>query len=701
MKFDCEGDMMKLVFIEGPGKKATIEKYLGKEYLVFPTKGHVRDLPAKSFAIDFKNNYEPTYEIIPDKKTLVADLKKKAANAEAIYLATDPDREGEAIAWHLATILELDKNALVRTAFNEISKKAIQESISNPKPINYDLVNAQQGRRVLDRIVGYQLSPLLSKKIHGKLSAGRVQSVTLKLIVDREEAIQNFVPEEYWNVSAELNKDNKKFKADLIQFKDKKLEVSNKEQVDEILSVIENAEYKVTAVKRQVAYSKPPAPYTTDTLQQDAIKKLKMTLSSYTKCAQSLYEGVTIQGEGKTALVTYIRTDSTRVSVDAQFMAKDYILEQFGKDYHPGKFNEFAAKANVQDAHEAIRPINLKYTPEYLKGKVEEQYLKLYTLVFKRFVASQMSYAQYDSLTVDVNAEDYKFRASGKALIFDGYTKVYKEETEDKKGINIPDLVEGEVVVKEKINTEQKFTKPPVRFDEGSIVKEMKDQGIGRPATYAATIATLFNRDYIKTEKKYLVPTELGVQVTKYLEEYFKNVMNIKFTAEMENDLDNVELGTAKWQDIVDVFYKDFNTQMEFASKQMGVNMPKPAPEVSDVKCDKCGADMVFREGKFGRFLACSNFPQCKNTKNILQTEKPVDEVGKCPKCSGVVSAKYSKRGKLFFGCDNYPNCDYISWDLPLEEKCPICGFNLFKKFPAKGNPSIICNNKGCLYVKD
>ena len=692
---------MKLVFIEGPGKRDTIAKYLGSEYVVFPTKGHVRDLPAKSFAIDLKNNYEPTYEIIPEKKALVADMKKKAANAEAIYLATDPDREGEAIAWHLATILELDKNALVRTAFNEISKKAVNESINNPKPLNFDLINAQQGRRVLDRIVGYQLSPLLSKKITGKLSAGRVQSVTLKLIVDREEAIQNFVPVEYWNITAELSKNNQKFKADLIQYQDKKLEVNNKEEVDKILSQIETGEYKVSSVKRQVAYSKPPAPYITSSLQQDAVSKLKMTLNSYTKCAQSLYEGVMIAGEGKTALVTYIRTDSTRVSLDAQFMAKEYILENYGKEYHPGKFNEFASKESAQDAHEAIRPINLNYTPEYLKGKIDEPYLKLYTLIYKRFIASQMSYAQYDSLTVDVNVNDYKFRASGKALIFDGYTKVYKVEEDDKKGINIPDCVEGETVKKEKINTEQKFTKPPVRFTEASLIKEMEVQGIGRPATYAATVMTLFNRDYIKSEKKSLVPTELGTQVTKYLEEYFQNIMNIKFTAQMEDQLDAVELGKHQWQDIVDEFYKDFNAQMEYASKQMGVSMPKPAPTPSDVKCDRCGAMMVYRDGKFGRFLACSNFPTCKNTKNINQPVNQVTEIGKCPKCSGVVSAKYSKRGKLFFGCDNYPKCDYISWDLPLEEKCPTCGANLFKKFPAKGGTQIICNNKGCTYVKN
>ena len=691
---------MKLVFIEGPGKRDTIAKYLGSEYVVFPTKGHVRDLPAKSFAIDLTNNYEPTYEIIPEKKSLVADMKKKAKDAEAIYLATDPDREGEAIAWHLATILELDKDAMVRTAFNEISKKAVNESISNPKPLNYDLINAQQGRRVLDRIVGYQLSPLLSKKITGKLSAGRVQSVTLKLIVDREDAIQNFVPQEYWNVSAELSKNNQKFKADLIQFKDKKLEVGNKEEVDKILNAVENAEFKVSSVKRQVAYSKPPAPYITSSLQQDAVSKLKMTLNSYTKCAQSLYEGVMIAGEGKTALVTYIRTDSTRVSLDAQFMAKEYIVENYGKEYHPGKFNEFTSKESAQDAHEAIRPINLKYTPEYLKGKVEEQYLKLSTLVFKRFVASQMSYAQYDSLTVDVTANDYKFRASGRALIFDGYTKVYKVEEDDKKGINIPDCIEGETLQKEKINTEQKFTKPPVRFTEASLIKEMEVQGIGRPATYAATVMTLFTRDYIKTEKKSLVPTELGVQVTKYLEEYFKNIMDIKFTAEMETQLDSVELGKHKWQEIVDVFYKDFNQQVEYASQQMGVSMPKAQPEPSDIKCEKCGSMMVYREGKFGKFLACSNFPQCKNTKNINEPENKITETGICPKCNGVVSAKYSKRGKLFFGCDKFPKCDYISWDLPLSEKCPKCNSGLFKKY-SRGKETIVCNNKGCTYVKD
>lgn len=689
---------MKLVFIEGPGKQESIKKYLGPEYIVFPTKGHIRDLPAKRFAIDIDNNFEPAYEIIPNKKSTVEQLKKLAKNAEAIYLASDPDREGEAIAWHLSKILELDENALVRTAFNEISKKAVQQSIENPKPINLDLVNAQQGRRVLDRVVGYKLSPLLMNKIHGKLSAGRVQSVTLKLIVDRERAIQNFVPEEYWNITAELLKGKDKFKADLIQFKDKKIEFHSKEEVEQFLKDIDGAEYKVSAVKRQIAYSKPPAPYITSSLQQDAIKKLKMTSSSYTKCAQSLYEGVMIEGEGKTALVTYIRTDSTRVSLDAQFMAKDYILENFGKEYHPGKFNEYSHKANAQDAHEAIRPINLKYTPEYLKGKIENQYLKLYELVFKRFIASQMSFAQYDSLTVDTVANDYKFRASGKALIFDGYTKVYKVQEDSKNGINIPDLTEGDVVIKENILTEQKFTKPPVRFAEDTIVKEMETQGIGRPSTYAATIATLFNREYIITEKKFLVPTELGFKVTDYLEEYFKDIMDIKFTADMEKQLDEVELGKVKWQDIVGKFYPNFVSNLSVASKEMGVSLPKAPPEPSDVKCEKCGSMMVYRESKYGvKFLACSNFPQCKNTKNL--NESNITETGICPKCAGVVSAKYSKKGNLFFGCSNYPKCDYVAWDLITEEKCPNCGNNLFKKFGKK--QCVVCNNKGCMYVKN
>ena len=689
---------MKLVFIEGPGKRETISKYLGKEYLVFPTKGHVRDLPAKKFGIDINNNFEPTYEIIPEKKTLVADLKKKASQADAIYLATDPDREGEAIAWHLATILGLPQDAMVRTAFNEISKKAILESIENPKPLNQNLINAQQGRRVLDRIMGYELSPLLSKKIHGKLSAGRVQSVTLKLIVDREEAITNFKPEEYWNIHAELKKGEQVFKADLVQFKDKKIEIKNKQQADEVLNAVDKAEYKVNSVKRQLTYSKAPAPYITSTLQQDAISKLKMSLSSYTKCAQSLYEGVNIDGEGKTALVTYIRTDSTRVSLDAQFMAKEYILSKYGEKYHPGKFNEFSSKENVQDAHEAIRPINLKLTPESLKGRIEEQYLKLYTLIFKRFVASQMSMAQYDSLTVDINANDYKFRASGKAMVFDGYTKLYKVQDDDKNSINIPDLHEDETVEKENIVPEQKFTKPPVRFTEASLIKEMEVQGIGRPATYASTVMTLFNREYIKMDKKALIPTELGVKVTKYLEEYFKNVMDIKFTAGMETKLDEVELGKVNWQDIVRNFYTDFKSQLDYAGKQMGVVVQKQQPIMSEYKCEKCGSPMVYRDGKFGKFLACSNFPQCKNTKNIKEASLNIQEKGICPKCGGVVSAKFSKKGKLFFSCDNYPKCDYISWDLPIEKTCPKCGAKLFKKFNSKGISTIICNNKGCTY---
>ncbi len=691
---------MKLVLIEGPGKQEAIKKYLGANYVVFATKGHVRDLPEKSFGIDLENNFEPKYEIIPNKKSTVEQLKKLASQAEAIYLASDPDREGEAISWHIAEILGLNKDALVRTAFNEISKKAVNESISHPRAIDYNLVDAQQGRRVLDRIVGYKLSPLLSKKIHGKLSAGRVQSVTLKLIVDRERTIQNFVPVEYWNISAELSKNGQKFKSDLALYKGKKIEISNKEQVDNILSYIENADYKVSQVKRQVSYSKPPAPYITTTLQQDAIKKLKMTLNSYTKCAQTLYEGVQIAGEGKTALVTYIRTDSTRVSLDAQFMAKEYILENYGSEYHPGKFNEFSTKESAQDAHEAIRPISLKYTPEFLKGKIEDQYLKLYTLIFKRFIASQMSYAKYDTLSVDIIAgEDYTFRSSGRALIFDGYTRVLKPQDDEKSGINIPDLIEGEIVQKEKINTEQKYTKPPVRFDQASIVHEMEVQAIGRPSTTASTIMTLFNREYIATEKKSIVPTELGFQVTEYLEEYFKNVMNVKFTAEMEKQLDEIAEGKKHWQDTVEEFYDTFEKQLNYASEQMGVNVPKSAPEPSDIKCEKCGAMMVYREGKFGKFLACSNFPQCRNTKNI--NENNVTETGVCPKCGGVVSAKYSKKGKLFFGCDNYPKCDYISWDLPIEEKCPFCGNNLFKKFGPKGKISILCNNKGCTYVKD
>lgn len=687
---------MKLVVIEGPGKRESIKKYLGAGYDVFATKGHVRDLPKNKFGVNIEKNFEPSYEIIADKVKVVKELKEKAEKAEAIYLATDPDREGEAIAWHLASILKLKQDAPVRTAFNEISKQAIQESLANPKPLNLNLVKAQFARRVLDRIMGYKLSPLLSKKIKNKLSAGRVQSVVLKLIVDREKAINSFVKTEYWTLQANLLKNgvDAPFKSELSNFKGQKIEVHSEEEALKIEEELKANKITVSNIKRAVVQTKAPAPYTTSSLQQDSINKLKFTLNTYTKCAQSLYEGVEVAGEGKVALVTYIRTDSTRVSVDAQNRAKEYILENFGDKYAPKKFNQFATKKNVQDAHEAIRPISLKYTPEYLSGKIEPQYLRLYTLIFNRFLASQMSPAEYDSLQVEFSCGDYTLKSSGKALIFEGFTKMFKPADEEKSGINIPNLTEGEEVGLLDVLKEQKFTKPPVRYTESSIVKEMEDKGIGRPATYANTVMNLINRAYVIKESKNLVPTELGVQVTEYLEEYFANLMNVKFTAKMEEQLDEIEFNKRKWPEVLTEFYTDFSSQLNNAyikSKSI-----KSKAESSGIICSKCGGEMVYRDGKFGRFLACNNFPSCKNTLNI-DTEPPKD-LGACPKCGGALSVKKNKKGKTFYGCSNYPKCDFASWDMPLDKRCPNCNNILYKHITSKGE-SIHCNEPGCNYV--
>ena len=688
---------MKLVLIEGPGKRDSIKKYLGAGYEVFATKGHIRDLPPAKFAVDILHGYKPTYEIIATKRAMVKELKEKASKAEAIYLATDPDREGEAIAWHLAHILDLKPDQLVRTAFNEISKPAIQASIASPRAINMDLVNAQQARRVLDRIMGYKLSPLLSRKIRNKLSAGRVQSVVLKLIVDREKAIRDFVKTEYWNISTQLSKlgDNKTFKSELTHHNNKKIEIPNEIEAMRIEAELKASQFIVDSVKRSVVDGKTPAPYITSSLQQDAIKKLKMTLSSYTKAAQTLYEGVEVEGEGKVALVTYIRTDSVRVSPDAQNMAKQYIIENFGENYAPKKFNVYGSKKNVQDAHEAIRPISLKYTPEYLKGKMDGGLLKLYTLIFNRFLASQMSNAKFDSLTVEINAGDYKFKSSGKALIFDGYMRIFNNSDEDEEkssGINIPNLDEGEILNLKAVDSEQRFTKPPVRFNESTIVKEMEDKGIGRPATYAATIMTLLNRDYVVKDSKNLVPTELGEKVTEYLEKYFANLMNVKFTADMEEQLDDVEFKGKLWETIVDEFYKDFIVHLNEAERSS--ESMKGEAQPSGHICEKCGAMMVYREGKFGKFIACSNYPSCKNTLNINQDPTP-EEMGPCPTCGSALQVKRSKKGDKFYGCSNWPKCNFAHWDMPLKEKCEKCGQPMYKHISPKSE-KIYCANKEC-----
>ena len=669
---------MKLVVIEAPAKRETLKKYLGSGYEVFATKGHIRDLPAKSFAIDLNNNFEPHYENNPDKKQLIADLKKKAASAEEVLIATDPDREGEAISWHVAHVLGLDPNTKCRIQFNEISKKAVLKALTEPRTIDLNLVNAQQARRVMDRIVGYKLSPILSKKIAPKLSAGRVQSVALKLVVDREIEIENFKPEEYWTVSAMHEKDDVKFKSNLTSFKNKKIKISNKEEVEKVLSDIKGKPFVVDEIKRTKTKSHALPPFTTSTMQQDALNKLGMTLKRTTASAQELYEGVEVKGEGKIALITYIRTDSTRVAVEAQNACRDFITEKYGKNYVPEKPNIYATKKNAQDAHEAIRPISMQMTPEKVKDSLSKDNFRLYKLIYERFIASQMSEAEYSNVNVSIKVNDYTFKAVGKTLEFAGYTAVYKEWTDDEKQeiSKLPKLEESEEIKVLEIKEEQKFTKPPARYTEASLVKAMEEKGIGRPATYAATITILTARNYCTKDGRYLVPTELGRKITAYLEKFFKGVINVKFTAHMENRLDDIAENKDDWHSVVESFWNGFH---ELLDKAGASNLTmKAEPIETDVICEKCGHKMLLREGRYGKFLGCSNFPKCHNVKPYESEEKK--PVGKCPNCGKNVFALKTKRGKTFYACEDRENCNFMSWDIPTGEKCPKCGKYLIKK---------------------
>ena len=670
---------MKLVVIEAPAKRETLKKYLGEGYEVFATKGHIRDLPAKSFAIDLNNNYEPHYENNADKKELISELKRKAANADEVLIATDPDREGEAISWHVAHVLGLDPKTKCRIQFNEISKKAVLKALEAPREIDLNLVNAQQARRVMDRIVGYKLSPILSKKIAPKLSAGRVQSVALKLVVDREIEIENFKPEEYWNVSAEHTKQSIKYKSSLTHHKGKKIKIQNKEQVDKVLSEIKGRDFVVTEIKRTNSKSHAPAPFTTSTMQQDAGNKLGMSLKKITSCAQELYEGVEIKGEGKIALITYIRTDSTRVSADAQNACREFVAQKYGKEFVPAKPNVYAAKGNAQDAHEAIRPISLQITPEQVKDSLTKENYRLYKLIYERFMASQMTEAEYSNVNVSMNVNDYTFKATGKTLEFAGFTAVYKEFTEEdkeKESGKLPKLEEGEIVKVDSIKEEQKFTKPPSRFTETSLVKAMEEKGIGRPATYAATITILTARNYCLKEGRYLVPTELGRHITEYLDKFFHGVINVKFTAHMENRLDEIAESKDDWHDVVDSFWNGFKGLLEKADAS-SLTM-KSQPIETDIVCENCGHKMLIREGRYGKFLGCSNFPKCRNVKPYeVEEKKPV---GKCPNCGKNVFAYKTKRGKVFYACEDRTGCNFMSWDVPTGEKCPNCGEFLVKK---------------------
>ncbi len=707
---------MKLVVIEGAGKVKTVEKYLGKGYKVFATKGHIRDLPAKSLAVNVKKNFEPRYEILPDKTATVDELKKLAAKSDQIFLATDPDREGEAISWHIANVLGLKKDEPVRVVFNEISQKAVQNGLDHPREINLNLVDAQQARRVLDRLVGYKLSPVLCKKIQNNLSAGRVQSVTLRLIVEREREIRNFKPEEYWPFySVVKNGDNIKIKLTLVNKNKKKLTLKSKEEVDAVVSELSGKDYVVTKVKKSVTKSHAPAPFITSSMQQDALNKLGMTLQQTSSAAQALYEGVEIKDEGKIALITYIRTDSTRVSPDAINAAREFISQKFGKEYIPEKPNIYASKKSAQDAHEAIRPITLSRTPESLKDSLNKYHYRLYKLIYDRFMASQMSEAKYNSVSVEVEAGDYGFKVNGKTPLFKGYTAVYssyvdESKEDDDQNAKLPEITEGETLKLVEHKFEQKFTKPPARYTEASLVKLMEEKGIGRPATYVPTVTLLGTRKYIEKDGKSLVATKLGEDVTDMLIKYFPEIMDVKFTANMEEKLDDIEYGGKVWQNVVGDFYDGFEDKIAAA---VGDTFSlKAADEVSDVKCDKCGANMVIKTGRYGKFLACPNFPKCKNTKPLEEIDSgrtdgqaavsdtiSLKSIGDgvngsdtpetteiCDKCGRPMAVRSGRYGN-FLACTGYPECKNIKSlnnAAPASEtgdfgKCPQCGKPLKK----------------------
>ena len=660
---------MDLIIVESPSKAKTISKYLKGKYRVDASGGHVRDLPEKRLGVNIDKNFEPTYVDNPDKKQVIKRLSEEAAKAEHVYLATDPDREGEAISWHLKNVLKL-KDGKNRIEFNEISPAAVTKALQNPREIDYNLVDAQQARRVLDRLVGYKLSPLLCKRIRSGLSAGRVQSVALRLIVDREREIKAFVPKEYWNVNAELQDKPKEFapfRALLSEKKGKKYQPSSAEENEKVRAELSQNAYIVREVRKSVAKSHAPAPFTTSTLQQDASNKFGMTSPDVMLVAQHLYEGVDTENEGHIALVTYIRTDSVRVSQEAQAKAREYIAARFGKEYIPEKPNFYATKKGAQDAHECIRPIDLNRTPESMKGTLDKKHYNVYKLIYDRFMASQMSEAQYDSMQIKVTNGDYGFKASGRALRFAGFTAAYqeakKEDEEGESGKLLPPVKEGEELDLVRLSSEQKFTKPPLRYTDASLVKAMEEKGIGRPSTYASIISVLTRRKYVTKEGKYMVPTEVAFEITDLLMKYFTDIMDVGFTAKMEDQLDGIEEGGTDWHKIIADFYPPFAEKLVFASND--------GDEMTDILCEKCGHPMIRKSGRYGKFLACSNYPACSNIKS----EGAEVSATKCPKCGANMVVKSGKYGK-FLACPNYPECSAtLPYDCEIsKEKCPKCG---------------------------
>lgn len=684
-----------LVIVESPAKAKTIGKFLGSKFKVIACNGHVRDLPKSQLGVDVENDFEPKYITLRGKGEILERIRKEAKDSKKVYLATDPDREGEAISWHLCKILNIREGEKCRIEFNEITQAAVKKSIKNVRALNMALVDAQQGRRVLDRLVGYKISPILWAKVRKGLSAGRVQSVAARIICDREDEINAFIPEEYWTIAAMLapaGSKRKPFEAKYYGEGTKKVELHSKEQTDAVLNKLKDAKFIVSSIKSSQKDRHASPPFTTSGLQQEASRKLSFTTKRTMMVAQQLYEGVELSRGQSTGLITYMRTDSVRVASEAQQAAREFIASHFGKEYVPEKPNFYKGRGNAQDAHEAIRPTHINLEPKDIKAHLTGDQYKLYKLIYERFVASQMSDAKYLVSTVSIDANGSTFRANGSKVLFDGFTAVYQEGRDDatEQEITLPPLNEGDELVATKIVPNQKFTLPPPRFTEATLVKTLEEKGIGRPSTYAPTISTIVDRGYVAREKKLLVPTELGFIVTKLMKENFSDIVDIGFTASMEEQLDSVEEGNAQWKSIVSTFYEPFDKSVQLASAN--VERVVIQDEVSDVPCDKCGAMMLIKNGRFGKFLGCPNFPTCRNTKPILEKINV-----KCPKCGGELVKKHGRK-RNFYGCENYPACDFSAWDKPVNKTCEKCGSILVQKSGPNGR-FIACSQKGCDFI--
>lgn len=685
-----------LVIVESPAKAKTIGKYLGNGFKVKASMGHVRDLPKSKLGVDIENGFTPDYQPIAGKETLIDELRRAAAGSNKVYLATDPDREGEAISWHLKELLQLPEEKALRVTFNEITKRVVSESIAAPRAIDQNLVDAQQARRILDRIVGYQLSPLLWRKIRRGLSAGRVQSVATRLVTEREEEIRAFVPTEFWSLDAALLRTAPQtggFTARFYGIGKKKLELENEAAVETVVSAVKDAPFTIQSVKRSEKYRSPAPPFITSTLQQEASRRMGMTPRRTMAVAQQLYEGVDIAGEGTVGLITYMRTDSLRISEEAAAAAKRLIVDRYGADYYPPTPRKYKSGSGAQDAHEAIRPSDVTLTPEKLKKDLSADQLKLYKLIWSRFLASQMANALYDNVAVEVVSAGYTFRASGSTVKFSGYTAVYEESREEEPEVKqnlMVDLREGEAVSLSGLKKEQHFTQPLPRYTEATLIRAMEERGIGRPSTYAPTISTILDREYVVKEGKFLRPTPLGEVVTGLMKERFPRIVDVKFTANMEETLDGVEAGRQEWKAVLDAFYRDFDAALQKAEEDLNGERIRVPDEPSEEVCDVCGRQMVIKSGRFGRFLACPGYPDCTFTKPLV-----VEMPGKCPLCGGRILKKTSKRGFAYYGCEKNPTCPFMTWDVPVKETCPDCGHTLFKK-AGRGAKKPFCINEKC-----